>query len=298
MTAAAPDAADDLFDLPVGEFVATRDELVARLRAAGDRELAAVVKSLRRPTLAAWAVNRVVRDEPEAWATLAEAGRAARQAQRRALSGIRDARLRTATAARRAAIDVAVELAVRALVEVDAAPAGHVEAIAATFEAASADPDVADAVGTGRLCAPVDGVTGFASLAAMAALSVPPSVGAHDPGDADAAQEDAAARARRTAVRALDEARQRARSSARAAAAARARADNLAAAAATADRRAATLRDRADQAVAAADRAAAAATEAATALADATTRADLADERAGVDDAAVTAARTALDDLA
>lgn len=47
----------ELFQLPPEEFVTARDELVAAARERGDEREAARLKPLRRPTLAAWAVN-------------------------------------------------------------------------------------------------------------------------------------------------------------------------------------------------------------------------------------------------
>lgn len=45
-------------------FVGTRDALVQRLRQRGDQDAAERVRRLRRPTVAAWAVNRVALQEP------------------------------------------------------------------------------------------------------------------------------------------------------------------------------------------------------------------------------------------
>ncbi|MGH3666099.1 MAG: hypothetical protein ACRDU8_08450 [Egibacteraceae bacterium] len=89
----APDPADALFDLPPGAFTAARDELVRRLRAEGDRQAAEQVRVLRRPTVAAWAVNQVARRAPERLRELLEAGDVVRRAQRRAVSGVRNAGL-------------------------------------------------------------------------------------------------------------------------------------------------------------------------------------------------------------
>ena len=56
---------DDLFALPPAEFIAARDALAKRLKADGDATRAAEVKALRRPSVAAWAVNQVARRKPE-----------------------------------------------------------------------------------------------------------------------------------------------------------------------------------------------------------------------------------------
>jgi hypothetical protein len=54
-----------LYALPLDEFTRERDELAKRLRADGDRDAAAAVKALKKPSVAAWAVNQVRRDRPE-----------------------------------------------------------------------------------------------------------------------------------------------------------------------------------------------------------------------------------------
>src|SRR3954447_8139768 len=56
---------DRLYGLPLEEFVAERDALAKRLRADKRREEADAVKSLRKPSVAAWAVNQVLRCHPE-----------------------------------------------------------------------------------------------------------------------------------------------------------------------------------------------------------------------------------------
>jgi hypothetical protein len=53
---------DRLYDLPLAEFTAARNEAARELRTAGEREAAERVKALRRPTAAAGAANRLVRE--------------------------------------------------------------------------------------------------------------------------------------------------------------------------------------------------------------------------------------------
>jgi hypothetical protein len=56
---------DRLYALPLEEFTGERDEVAKRLRKQGDRDAAAEVKALKKPSVAAWAVNQVRRDRPE-----------------------------------------------------------------------------------------------------------------------------------------------------------------------------------------------------------------------------------------
>jgi hypothetical protein len=56
---------DRLYALPLEEFTRERDELARRLRKEGARDAAAAVKALKKPSVAAWAVNQVRRDRPD-----------------------------------------------------------------------------------------------------------------------------------------------------------------------------------------------------------------------------------------
>ena len=56
---------DRLYALPLEEFTRERDELAKRLRGNGDADAAATVKALKKPSVAAWAVNQVQRDRPD-----------------------------------------------------------------------------------------------------------------------------------------------------------------------------------------------------------------------------------------
>ena len=56
---------DRLYALPLEEFTAERDALAKRLRKEGDRDEADSVKALKKPSVAAWAVNQVRRDRPD-----------------------------------------------------------------------------------------------------------------------------------------------------------------------------------------------------------------------------------------
>ena len=55
------EARQELYSLPLDSFTATRDALASRLRSGGDRSAAAEVRSLRKPSVPAWAVNQLVR---------------------------------------------------------------------------------------------------------------------------------------------------------------------------------------------------------------------------------------------
>jgi hypothetical protein len=73
-------AAEELYGLPPDEFMAARDALA---KAAGDREAARAIKALRKPSLAAWALNQLVRQQRPAVEELIALGDDLRQAQER-----------------------------------------------------------------------------------------------------------------------------------------------------------------------------------------------------------------------
>ena len=74
-----------LYGQPLESFVTERDTLVRELRTAGERELAAEVKQLRKPSAVAAEVNRVVRADPNGVDLILQAAELLRAAQTGAL---------------------------------------------------------------------------------------------------------------------------------------------------------------------------------------------------------------------
>src|SRR5436309_11562353 len=104
--------ATELYGLPLERFVPERGALAKRLRTEGRREEAARVASMRKPSLAAWAVNQLVRTQPRAVASLFGAGDALQGAHVDVLAGRGGAHaLRDASDRERAAVDELVHLA-------------------------------------------------------------------------------------------------------------------------------------------------------------------------------------------
>src|SRR6188472_688508 len=54
-------AVEQLYAVTPGEFTALRSQLAKQARSAGDVDLAKAVTALRKPTVAAWALNHFVR---------------------------------------------------------------------------------------------------------------------------------------------------------------------------------------------------------------------------------------------
>ena len=149
-----------LYQLPLEQFVATRDQLARRLRAAGDRTTARQVAALRRPPVSAWATNQLAHAAPNALAELLEVGAALRQAQQDALAGQPGAarQLRTATAHQRAAITRLSSRAETLLVRAGhAASDATLARLAATLQAAATgDEATRAALAQGRLPGDLD----------------------------------------------------------------------------------------------------------------------------------------------
>jgi hypothetical protein len=149
---------DALYAGSADEFIAARDALVKELRAAKDKDGAATVKALRKPTVAAWAVNRIVHEANADVQALAEIGDQLRAAHESLLEGDGDAGVREATARRRKAVS---ELTDRAVAELGGAGEAQREAISHTFDAVVADADAAAAVLAGRLTKELQPPSGF-----------------------------------------------------------------------------------------------------------------------------------------
>lgn len=72
--------AQELYGLPLNEFVPTRNARAKEARAAGDRELAGDIQALTKPTVAAWLVNQLPRQHPTDLDALLDLGRELRDA--------------------------------------------------------------------------------------------------------------------------------------------------------------------------------------------------------------------------
>jgi hypothetical protein len=163
-----------LYGLPTEGFVAARDELARQLRKDGDAAGAKRVAALRRPTVAAWAVNQAARRRPELVTDLMEAGEQLRQAQRRALSGLRGGALRSAGSERRRAVERLVAEAASVLEESGRSPEAHRDAITATLQAASIDESAAAAVRAGMLDRELAAPSGFGDVSGLQLVPPPP----------------------------------------------------------------------------------------------------------------------------
>jgi hypothetical protein len=193
---------DELYGLPLDRFTPERNALAKELRNAGRREEATEVAALRKPSVAAWAVNQLVRTQRKAVAELFEAGDALRAAHDQVLAGTGDgSSLRVAVERERVAVDALAGLA-RGLLTSD----GHelsptiIDRVADTLHAAALDDDARGQVRDGRLERELRHVGLGMAMAgggvAAGARAAPRKAAAPKPTPADrAAREQAEARA-------------------------------------------------------------------------------------------------------
>jgi hypothetical protein len=242
---AVEDDVDALYAADPDEFVAGRQALARRLRSEGDKERAAEVTKLRRPTAAAWAVNQLARRHGDEVAALVALGDDLRRTHERLLEGGRDDDTVALGRRRRGAIADLVDRAAAILTDSGRAAGAHRDAISATLDAASLDPDVAADVTAGRLAKELDPPSGFGEFdwsvpaatapARPAPAKAPARAKGKGPPAADNAADPEAERAAERQARRREEARQRAASARTAATRARDLADQARDAAERAD---------------------------------------------------------------
>jgi len=154
-------AADQLYGLDTDTFVAARDQLVKALRAGGRRDLAGDVKALRRPTVIAAELNRVLRTSPADREALISAAQALAEGQHRLLAGdVVD--LAGLQAAHRAAVATLADRAER-----------HHGEVHAALEAASVDEALHPQLRRATFAQEPTPTRGFDLLAAAGLASVP-----------------------------------------------------------------------------------------------------------------------------
>jgi hypothetical protein len=146
-------AADELYGLPLEEFVPRRDALVRELRAAGQRDDAEMIKRMPKPSAPAWVVNRLARERPDELRELMETGEELRRVQEWLLRREADpADLRAAVEAERAAVGRLVHAGAELLIEAGRPARGDIlERVGETLHAATADPALRAEVERGRV---------------------------------------------------------------------------------------------------------------------------------------------------
>ena len=245
--------ADELYAVPLTEFIAARDALAKRLRAEGDKDAAAAIKKMRKPAVAAWVANHLARHHKSDVTRLVDATAALRDAQRVAVHEGDPAPLRETTRSHRSALDALEKAAKDVLNTAGMNASGTIlERVRDTIQAAAAeDPDT---FASGRLVE--EGRPSGFGLDALGDLPTPergsrprqtvkPDVDELEP-DEGGARSDAAARAE--ARQRASDARRASQAAAKAADAAERDAERLRARATEMERVALAARARADEA--------------------------------------------------
>lgn len=137
---------DALYACPLDEFVSRRGALAAELAAEGERSEAAVVRRLRKPTVAAWGLNQITRREADRLAALFDLdGRL-----RAGVAGA--AAFRETQAERRRLVADLAAAGMAALVEAGNPASSSVkERLVGTLLAVAGDAEAADLLRRGRL---------------------------------------------------------------------------------------------------------------------------------------------------
>ena len=169
-------APEDLYGLPLEEFTRARDALAKELRTRGDQDGAAEVKRLRKPSLAAWALNQTARRHGPEVRRLLEAGAASREAQEEALAGDAGA-LREASRALGEQIERVADLAATELSGTGREPSpAQRDRIVATLRAAAADEQGGRLLERGILVDELE-PAGFGAFGAMEPVARPSGSG-------------------------------------------------------------------------------------------------------------------------
>lgn len=162
-------------------FVEERDRLVRELREQDDRELARAVGGLRKPTLAAWAVDQLALRDGDDVAELFRCGEAARAALQD-----RDRPVREAMADLREAVAALRDRAGGYLDDIGATRDTHLDDVASTLRTAAVDPAQRAEVAAGMLTRPLS-TSGFGALSGLELAG-----GASAEGDAQREQDEPA----------------------------------------------------------------------------------------------------------
>jgi hypothetical protein len=219
---------DDLYTLPLDQFIDARDRLADRLSIEGQVDEAAAVAKLRKPSVGAWALNRASRRHPENVKRLLsshEQIRSARSAEA----------LQKASRERQRAVSELEAQAMAELAEAGRPVSGPMrDRIASTLLAVATDPDAEQDLAAARLVREIEpSGEGWGAIAGWdPSLAPKPSVKMRNAADRARSQADRlrleatrAVQRVEMAERALSEARQRAQDAQTRAAAAEAEAD-------------------------------------------------------------------------
>jgi hypothetical protein len=136
------DELDELYEVKPEEFTALRTKLAAAAKKTGDADTAKQISAARRPTTAAWVVNRLALRDQDVRARLAGLGERLRDAH----TSMNGERIRELSAEQRRLVDDVARAAFEEA-ELAAPTAALRDDVTGTLQAAIADPDVASRLG-------------------------------------------------------------------------------------------------------------------------------------------------------
>jgi hypothetical protein len=169
----AEDPVAQLYGLPLNDFVPGRDALARELRREGEKEHAAEVARLKRPSVAAWAVNQLARRNRKELDLLLDAGHRLRTGQEEALKGGDRGTFEAARGDHERAVRDLLGAARELLAdERGSASDQMLSSIERTLRYASIDDEHRPALASGRLTEEVE-APGFGAFAGMALLPGP-----------------------------------------------------------------------------------------------------------------------------
>jgi hypothetical protein len=165
--------AEELYSLMPGDFTGTRNQWAKQTKSDGDADLASRVSALRKPSVAAWVVNMMMRHQGEQMTQVLDLGASLRQAQAdldgEALRELTRQRRQLTTAVTRQGRELADELGVKVTESV-------AEQVQGTLHAAMVDEDAAAAVRSGLLVSALE-ATGVGVADVVDAIAVPSAIG-------------------------------------------------------------------------------------------------------------------------
>src|SRR5215217_4901679 len=166
---------DRLYGTPLDEFVEQRAELARRLTREGDREAAAHVKALRKPTVGAWALNQAVRRRRTETEALLATGERMREAHEELLTGGDAAVLRETMQEERSLTSAIADCAEAIASETGKSGPALRDRVRSTLHAAAVDQEAREELAAGRFVREREAV-GLGSFATAA-----PAAGAPKP---------------------------------------------------------------------------------------------------------------------
>jgi hypothetical protein len=158
------EALDQLYDAAPEDFVAERKRLAKELKSAGSAADAESLARARKPTAAAWALNRLARDKRRDVDLLLDSGHRLRQAQAGVLRGDAREAFEQAQHTEREAIGRLVHEAQELLGNASAA---MLEQISASLHAAAVSEEGRELLAAGRFTQPLT-LEGFDAIAGLA----------------------------------------------------------------------------------------------------------------------------------